>query len=238
MSTFQYVDKELDIFAHTRNWKRYWSSQVVQFIAGDVLEAGAGIGANTAMIKAAAGPVCSWTALEPDPEFADSLKKTPSVDPATAKCIPRIGTIQSFGATPQFNSLLYIDVLEHIEQDREEMERAAALLRPGGHIVVLLPAYQWLYTPFDEATGHFRRYSKATLKACSPSSCRLVTLRYLDSVGMLASAANRFLLLQQSQPKLRQILLGDRWLVPPSRFVDRLLFHSVGKSVLAVWRKP
>ncbi len=237
MDSFHYVGEELDIFAHARNWKGYWSSQVAQSIAGDVLEVGAGIGANTAVLKASAGPVRSWTALEPDPDLAGRLEKTLSADPATAGCIPRVGTTHTFKAEPLFDSLLYIDVLEHIAEDRQELEQAAALLRPGGHIVVLAPTHQWLYTPFDEAIGHFRRYSKTTLKACGPAACQLINMRYLDSLGMLASMANHFFL-HQSQPKLGQILFWDRWLVPPSRLVDRLLFHTVGKSILAIWRKP
>jgi hypothetical protein len=198
---------------------------------------GAGLGANTAVMKTSAGPVRSWVALEPDPELAGRLKVALSAAPVTAECIPRIGTTHNFDAAPQFDSLLYIDVLEHIEQDREELERAATLLRPGGYIVVLAPAHQWLHTPFDEVIGHFRRYNKASLKACSPALCQLVVLHYLDSIGMLALMGNR-LFLQRSQPSLRQILFWDRGLVPFSKLVDRLVFHSLGKSILAIWRKP
>ena len=87
MNRFHYAGKELDIFAYARNWKRYWSSHVGQLIAGDVLEVGAGIGANTAVIRASAGPVRSWTALEPDPELARRLEETLSAHPATAAMV-------------------------------------------------------------------------------------------------------------------------------------------------------
>lgn len=235
MNTFGYVGKELDTFACARNWKRYWSSQLGRFIAGDVLEVGAGIGANTKMLRTSAGRVCSWTSLDPDPYLAGRLREKLSADPATAECHTYAGTTQKFDLVPQFDTLLYIDVLEHIEQDREEMRRAAGLLRRGGHIVVLAPAHQWLYSRFDEAIGHFRRYNKATLKACGPADCELVVLRYVDSAGMLASIGNR--LLQQRQPSLRQIFFWDRWLVPASIFVDRLVFRSIGKSIIGIWRK-
>lgn len=236
MNTFHYIGQELDIFARARNWKRYWGRQVRRFVTGDVLEVGAGIGANTALIKACAAKVRSWTALEPDPGLFNKLEETLSADPATADCIVRTGTTHSIDDRSQFDTLLYIDVLEHIADDRNEMERAASLLRPGGHILVLAPAHQWLYTPFDKAIGHFRRYNKASLRACGPSGCKMVRLHYLDSVGLLASLANH--LLQQKQPKLSQVLFWDRYLVRASMFVDRLFLHSIGKSILAIWRKP
>lgn len=55
-------------------------------------------------------------------------------------------------------------MLEHIEADAAEMNKAAALLNPGGHIIVLSPAFQFLYNPFDKAIGHYRRYNKRMLK--------------------------------------------------------------------------
>jgi len=235
VNTFHYAGQELDLFVHARNWKRYWASQLCPFVRGDVLEVGAGIGSNTALIKTCAAGVRSWTALEPDPTLVNKLEQTLSADPATADCIVRTGITRSIDTSSRFDTLLYIDVLEHIEYDREEMETAANLLRPGGRIVVLSPAHQWLYTPFDEAIGHFRRYNKASLKACAPSGCKMVRLQYLDSVGLLASLGNHFL--QQKQPKLSQILFWDRYLVRASKVVDSLFLHSIGKSILAIWRK-
>ena len=100
----------------------------------------------------------------------------------------------------------------------------------------LAPAHQWLFTPFDQAIGHFRRYNKKMIRAITPASLRCVTLRYLDSVGMLASLGNRFLL-RRSMPTSRQLALWDRVMVPLSRGLDQLLRYTVGKSILAVWEK-
>src|SRR5205814_658951 len=107
---------------------------------------------------------------------------------------------------------------------------------PGGHVVVLAPANQWLYTPFDEAIGHYRRYTKKTLEALTADHLELRRLFYLDAVGLLASLGNR-LLLQRAMPNPRQIAVWDRFLVRLSRLVDPLLAYSAGKSVVGVWRK-
>ena len=105
----------------------------------------------------------------------------------------------SLPSEDRFDTILYVDVLEHIEDDRGELAGAAARLRTGGHVVVLAPAHQALYSPFDKAIGHFRRYSHRSLLAAAPSTLQPVAAYYLDAVGMAASLANR-LLLRASMP--------------------------------------
>lgn len=56
------------------------------------------------------------------------------------------GTLEALAALA-FDTIIYIDVLEHIEDDREELNRAASHLRPGGHLIILSPAHQKLFTP-------------------------------------------------------------------------------------------
>jgi ubiquinone/menaquinone biosynthesis C-methylase UbiE len=234
MNDLPYVGQELDIFAHAMNWKRYWSRSISQFLSGDVLEVGAGIGANTPLLSPAS--VRSWVCLEPDEKLARRAAAALASAPATSGCQIVVGTTQTLQEDLRFDTLLYIDVLEHIQHDGEELERAAMLLKKGGRLIVLSPAHQSLYTEFDRSIGHFRRYDRAGLIASGPKACALSKLWYLDSVGMLASCANR-LLLRQAMPRLRQILFWDRYMVPASTVMDRLLFHQVGKSILAVWTK-
>jgi hypothetical protein len=229
MDTFTYQGQELDLFAHARNWKQYWSSRVGQWIEGDVIEVGAGIGVNTALLQ---NPrVRTWHCLEPDPNLARRLTEAVAGIPG---CSSSTGMIDSL-AGRQFDSILYIDVLEHIEADRDELRRAAELLRPGGHVIVLSPAHQFLFSPFDAAIGHYRRYNKASLSACSPESCALESMFYLDFFGMALSVANR-LLLRQSSPTLQQIQTWDRYIVPASRMLDGVVGWT-GKTIVGVWRR-
>lgn len=146
-----------------------------------------------------------------------------------------MGTTQSLPKEPQFDSIIYIDVLEHIEDDKRELESAAQLLRNEGSLIVLAPAHEWLYTPFDKAIGHFRRYTRKTLRQCTPSGCTLEEIRYLDCCGMLASFGNR-VLLRQSNPSVEQIRFWDGYLVPFSTILDLLLRFRLGKSVLGIWK--
>jgi 16S rRNA A1518/A1519 N6-dimethyltransferase RsmA/KsgA/DIM1 with predicted DNA glycosylase/AP lyase activity len=73
MNEFRYVGSELDLFASCRNWKAYWAAQVRPFILGDVLEVGAGIGSNTALLDF--DRLRRWVCLEPDARLAEQLAR-------------------------------------------------------------------------------------------------------------------------------------------------------------------
>ena len=228
-SPFKYEGSELDLFEKARNWKAYWRAQIRDFVRGDVLEVGAGIGANT--LTLAGLDFERWTCLEPDAALAARVTLPPG-----GRHRSEVGTIDDLPADARFDSILYIDVLEHIGDDRAEMARAAARLNPGGTVILLSPAHPFLFTPFDAAIGHFRRYTRSSLAAAAPEGLRIEKLKYLDTVGVLAVAANLWLL-KSSAPAESQILLWDRVLVPLSRIVDPMLAGRVGKSVLGIWRK-
>jgi hypothetical protein len=100
----------------------------------------------------------------------------------------------------------------------------------------MAPAHQSLYTPFDRAIGHFRRYDRASLRAVAAEGTTLKRMIYLDSVGLLASTANRALL-RQAMPTRGQIATWDRLMIPASRWLDRRIGHAIGKSVLGVWTR-
>ncbi len=227
-SRFKYAGSELELFEKARNWKAYWRSEIAGFVRGEVLEVGAGIGANT--LTLAELEYQRWTCLEPDAALAANIALPPG-----GRHEASVGTIADLRPEVKFDAILYIDVLEHIEDDRAELARAANHLKPGGALIVLAPAHPFLFTPFDAAIGHFRRYTRSSLGAAAPASFRVEKLVYLDAAGMLASAGNR-LLLQRAMPTERQILTWDRLLVPLSRRIDPLFAGRLGKSVLGIWR--
>ena len=233
MNDFRYAGSELDLFADALNWKSYWSGQIRPFLAGAVLEVGAGIGSNTGFLDT--GGIGRWLCLEPDPQLAARLEQKLR-ESKNRNYEVLCGTLQAIGAQ-QFDSIVYIDVLEHIENDREELDAAASHLRRGGRLIVLSPAHQSLFSPFDAAIGHFRRYNSQQLRAAAPPSLNLERIRYLDCVGLLASAAN-LLVLRQSIPTEAQLSCWNRRIVPLSAILDRLFRYKVGKSILAVWQKP
>lgn len=234
MNEIAYVGSELDLFARAANWKRYWSSLLRPCLGQRILDVGAGIGATLDVL--ADGPGRSWLALEPDPALADRLRARIAAGEVRAEVEVRTGTLADLTPDERFDTILYIDVLEHIADDAAEFAHAADRLLPGGRICILAPAHPWLFTAFDAAIGHERRYTRDSLAAVAPQGLACERLDYLDSVGMLASMGNRFLL-RAAHPTASQIALWDRMMVPVSRLLDPLLLRRVGKSVLGVWRR-
>lgn len=235
MATYQYVGSELEVFSHARQWKTYYSGLLRNYLGKQVLEVGAGIGTTTEFLCSGAHE--TWTCLEPDPQLAEDIEKRRQLGILPSCCRLLVGTLADCDPESKYDTILYIDVLEHIADDRGELRRAVRHLAPGGHLIVLAPAHSWLFTPFDQQIGHYRRYCRSSLARIAPPDLACVRLAYLDCVGLLASTGNR-LLLHSSMPTHRQIRLWDRLMVPASRWLDWVLRYNLGKSVLGIWRLP
>jgi SAM-dependent methyltransferase len=232
-----YRGTELELFALAGNWKRYLFDLVNPYLRGDLLEVGGGIGSNARCFLERGAAVSSWALLEPDPRLcararAQDLRLKDGYSIHVLQ-----GTTETLGQEARYDSILYLDVLEHIEHDRRELDRAGKLLRAGGFLVVMSPAHSALFSPFDEAIGHFRRYNRKGLLALSPPGCKVEFVGYIDSAGCLASLANRFFL-RQKAPQERQIRFWDSVLIRLSRIFDPVFGYMVGKSILVVWRAP
>lgn len=65
--------------------------------------------------------------------------------------------------TAKYDTVVCLNVLEHIEDDRGALERMRSLLAPGGRLVLLVPQHEWLYGSFDRLLGHYRRYTRRSL---------------------------------------------------------------------------
>ena len=164
MTDFAYVGSELDLFAGAKRWKSYVRYHLRPYLTGDVLEVGAGIGAATSALND--GTPQRWVCLEPDESLAQRIK--PGLPQTLANCEVVVGSLSDLEPQERFDAILYMDVLEHIESDGAEVASAAGRLKPNGVLAILAPALPWLFTPFDEAIGHYRRYTKDSLRSIAP----------------------------------------------------------------------
>ncbi|SOC78578.1 Methyltransferase domain-containing protein [Salinimicrobium sediminis] len=234
MNDFNYKGDELDIFKDAVNWKKYWFNSISKFISGDVLEVGAGIGINTNLILQSHSNIRSLLSIEPDKSMADQILSNLTLGSSKVTVLNQY--LQDFSPDKRFDTIIYIDVIEHIEDDAGELRRAKLHLKDGGILIILVPSYNFLISPFDEAIGHYRRYNKKMIVNTIPDGLTMLRLFYLDSVGVCASLLNKFVL-KQSYPTREQILKYDKMIVPLSKVIDPLIFHSVGKSLVGVWKK-
>lgn len=234
MTNYTYVGSELELFRYASNWKSYYSSIIQPYLADEVLEVGAGIGSTTQVI--CQGKQKRWVCLEPDVVLADQLKTLIFNQQLPKCCELKTGTLTDLSNSDTYDTIIYIDVLEHIKDDTEELKSAIKHLKKDGVLIVLSPAHQWLFTPFDKAIGHYRRYNKNTLSKVIPDDLKCQRMIYLDSVGVIASMANRFLL-KSKMPTIKQIKLWDRKMVPLSQKIDPLIQYSIGKTIIGIWQK-
>ncbi len=136
------------------------------------------------------------------------------------------------------DTLIMMNVLEHIEDDVAALRRLSRLVIPGGRIVLWVPAYPALYGEFDRMVGHFRRYTPATLRR--PVELAGLRVERVEPVNLLGGiawwVAVRRVRQRSADPRL--VRLYDRVIVPISRCVERRIRVPFGQSVLCVATRP
>jgi len=230
----QYPGNELNLFKRALNWKNYWLSRWGVFIGKEVIEVGAGNGTNAQCILSIFEGIQKFTALEPDSSLFLECQKLEIEAKGRMEVIQ--GTLTQLDASLTFDTIFYIDVMEHLEEDAAEFELAYSKLKEGGYLMVLVPAHNFLFSDFDTSIGHYRRYNKNSLLQASKNIGKPVKMEYLDAVGLLASLANKYLL-KQTVPTLNQILFWDRCIIPISKIIDPIFSYKLGKTLIAVWKK-
>jgi hypothetical protein len=235
MTAKAYTGDELTLFSKATNWKRYCASRILPLLGNRGLEVGAGLAETTRWLCSDAHS--TWLCLEPDEAFCQAIQRRISAVSLPACCTVLNGTIAALvGGGRTFYSILHIVVLEHFKHDRDELQRAARLLGKKGAIIILSPAYDFLFSLFDSRIGHYRRYNRRTIRRVCPGGLSPVHMEYLDSAGMMASLANRWLL-GQAMPTAQQIAFWDNNMVRLSVLCDPLLGYCLGKSILAVMQR-
>lgn len=234
MGEITYIGNELELFQHATVWKKYYANILKPYIKGNVLEVGAGIGGTTEYL--CDGSQAKWLCLEPDPFLFDKLQNKIQAKVLPSCCYAIKGVTGDLQKDLKFDTILYIDVIEHIENDRQELQQAKELLAKQGTLIVLVPAHQSLYSSFDKAIGHFRRYNKRRLLSIASNTFQREKMIYLDSVGLFASMMNKYIL-KQDYPTRKQINFWNKFMVPVSKTLDRIVNYNLGKTLVGIWKK-
>jgi SAM-dependent methyltransferase len=141
--------------------------------------------------------------------------------------------------TRTYDLIFSSNVLEHIPDDREILKQLHARLKPGGRLVLYVPAFRLLWTSLDDEVGHHRRYTKAELAGkLGAAGFRVQRVGYVDSVGFVLALAFRLLGAGGGIPSARSLRLFDRVVLPLSIALDRLCGRHFGKNVFAVAITP
>lgn len=224
---------------YQRNYRRYQYALIAPHCGDSVLEVGAGAGDFSAQFTGRSRVVVTDVDPEAVASMAERFAGRPEVTAHQLDAARLTPALAERYAARQgaVDSVLAINVLEHIEDHVTALESMARLVRPGGTVVLWVPAYMALYGDFDRSVGHVRRYAPATLGAAAQQAhlgvrvCRPVNL--LGGIAWWAAVRKG----GTGSPKPSLVRAYDAVVVPATRIVDRFRV-PFGQSVLGVFTRP
>jgi len=134
-----------------------------------------------------------------------------------------------------FDGLFALNVIEHIEDDDLAVKNCKKLLKPGGKLVILVPAYQWLYNKLDKGLEHYRRYTKTSLKKLMGRQLEVIHAQYFNLAGIFGWFLVGTIMKKNMIPGSNVHVYNT--LVPFFRLADKLIFNQAGLSAIAVGKK-
>lgn len=213
-----------------------WIQELVEpYLGNDSCEVGAGSGTFT---KRIADKVETLVALEPDYGSYKALTSQFSNQSDRVRTIHAGAEALDTVRKDSLDSVVLVNVLEHLENHKAVMQELARIVKPGGHIIIWVPASELLYSPFDLAVRHFRRYSKLELKALAlDSGLQIVNIQHVNLLGFIAWAGVAKLARQApTQSGLTRI--WDEHVIPKMQRIEKSISVPFGQSLLSVTRVP
>jgi SAM-dependent methyltransferase len=224
-----YPPQDLEAMAFAMRYHAWIRDEFAPVVRGDVVEVGAGDGRFSRLLLQLSPD--SLTLFEPSPVlFARQVQQV-----GQDARVRRHAT--TFTAAPaSFDTAVYVNVLEHIEDDVGALARVHAALRPGGHLCLFVPAMPALMSAYDRSIGHYRRYRRRELQQrVEAAGFHVLSLVHFDLPG----APLWWLTMRLLQLRLRpeSVALYDRLAVPPLRWLETRWRPPFGKNLLLVARR-
>jgi SAM-dependent methyltransferase len=223
-------DFEFAALMEAKNYRNALLDSFSPYMRGSVLEIGAGVGQMSQVLSEIAA-VERFVAVEPDERFLPHLRRALPTESILA------GTVHNLPPS-DWDAIVSINVLEHIEHDEAELAFYRDLLAERrGHLCLFVPARQEIYAPLDKDFGHFRRYSSNDLRAkLDRAGFDIVTARYYNFPGYFAWWLS-FRLLRGRRFDAKAVRFYDRAIIPTVYWMERKLCRPpIGQSLLAVVR--
>jgi SAM-dependent methyltransferase len=220
----------LEALEGATNYNAWVASLVLPYLGDEPIEIGSGTGTNAALLLDAG--LARLTVAEADFELVERLEKRFAGDERIT-----VRRLDLLDASPgEHSACLALNVLEHIDDDAEALRAAGRLVRPGGSVVVFVPAFPFAMSDFDRAIGHYRRYTKASARdSFARAGLGIEELRYVNAPGLAAWTVGMRLL--RMRPREGLVLRGwDRAVIPVARRVERRVAPPFGQSLLVVGR--
>jgi SAM-dependent methyltransferase len=230
----QYFGKDLEAMSFAHRYHQWIYTEFESYLGERVAEVGAGAGSfSTVLLQS---PIIKhFQAYEPSGNMFPLLQEKLSNRSNALAINDFFGKPSSCQEEP-FDALVYVNVLEHIEDDQKELQNAFQALKPGGHILLLVPALPWLYSELDRRLGHFRRYYKKELVAkVGNTGFSIIKAKYFDGLGIIPWYV--FFTLLKKNITGGNVSLYDKIAVPLLSTFERIVPPPIGKNVLLIGQK-
>jgi 2-polyprenyl-3-methyl-5-hydroxy-6-metoxy-1,4-benzoquinol methylase len=215
----------------TVDWYNNWLYSFIKgHTKGKILEVGAGIG-NFTKLLTKNGRVY---AIDYNNFYLEELRKTLGDSAKVGFGDIESGRLDFKGV--KFNTIICMNVLEHIDRDEKALENMYSLLQKNGRLILLVPAFSFAYGLIDKNLGHFRRYTAGEVsKKLKNAGFKSTEVRYLNSLALLGWFVNAKILKRKIIPRFQLTIFN--LIARPVLLLEKKIKFPFGLSVLAIGRK-
>ena len=233
-SSFAYEGRDLEMLADMPNYHAWIMERFAPFARGHIVEFGAGVGSVSIRLLPFAD---SLTLVEPSPNLVQKLQARFGDDGRIAVIGDDLESSAANMRDASVDTIVLVNVLEHVENHQNAMAELLRTLKPGGHLLIFAPALQSLMSRLDRLHGHFRRYERRELRdLVLQAGGEVKFCRYFDFLGVVPwFVLNRLLGSTTFNPLL--VRMHDRLVVPVSRLLEGHVAPPFGKNLLLVAAK-
>jgi SAM-dependent methyltransferase len=234
-----YAGKDLEAMSFAVNYHRWILSIFEPHLGKRIVEVGAGTGSFSELLLEQRLDLLSL--VEPSTVMHQQLCRRmeelgPSVTVKTYNDVFE-NVAEEIRSTVQPDSVIYVNVLEHIADDVNELKVINQTLDVGGKLFIFVPALSWLHGSMDRQLGHFRRYTRTELeKKCVAAGFRVIVARYFDVMGVLPWWV-KYKLLQSKEMEPGAVRFYDQRVVPIAKTLETSITPPIGKNVLLIAEK-
>ena len=229
-----YAGKDLEAMSFAVNYHRWILSIFEPHLGSRVVEVGAGTGSFSELLLERG--LESLSLVEPSTAMYQQLCRRASQDVKTYNDIFE-NVAERIRAADRPDSIIYVNVLEHIEDDVHELNVINKTLDAGGRVFIFVPALRWLHGSYDRAISHFRRYTRTELeKKCVASGFKVIASRYFDLFGVLPWWV-KYKVLQSNNMEPGAVRFYDQRVVPIAKVLESSVTPPIGKNVLLIGEK-
>jgi SAM-dependent methyltransferase len=231
---FTYSGDELDALAGARNYYDWIADSFAPHLGSRIVEAGAGIGTFTEYLLARR-PGARVTVIEPAENNFPHLERRFA---GNAAVTPVRGYLDDTFTPAAADSVVAVNVMEHVPDDAAFLRAATRALVPGGHVLLFVPALPALFGSLDRAFEHYRRYTRSGIeRSLVHNGFEIEKLDYLNLLGVAAWFVSGRVLHRTTLGR-KQVRFYDRWVIPVLRRIESVIPIPIGQSLLVIGRKP